>query len=75
MRTLVPLLTLLCLAGPAIAVDEAAVKIEKFAFTPKEIDVKVGTRVVWINHDETPHAILSQDKEIKSSALDTDDKY
>ncbi len=68
-------LALLCLCGSVLAANDTTVEIQKFAFAPKEITVKPGTKLVWINRDETPHALLSSDKEIKSSALDTADKY
>ncbi|OHX11487.1 amicyanin [Chromobacterium sphagni] len=58
-------------AAPAtITID-----IAKFAFNPKEISVAPGTRVVWINRDDTPHTVSGRDKTFASKALDTDDKY
>jgi plastocyanin len=57
-------------APPAPTVD-----IAKFAYTPKEITVAPGTKVVWTNHDETPHTIASNDKSFASKGLDTDDKF
>ena len=57
-------------APPAPTVD-----IAKFAYTPKEITVEPGTKVVWTNHDETPHTVASNDKSFGSKGLDTDDKF
>lgn len=51
------------------------VDITKFAFTPKEITVAPGTKIVWTNHDEIPHTVTSSDKSFTSKALDTDDRY
>jgi plastocyanin len=59
----------------AAAHAETTVLIEKFAFSPKEITVAPGTKVVWINKDETPHTATANDKSFASKALDTDDKY
>ena len=59
-------------AGPAPAVE---VKIAKFAFEPKEITIAPGTKVVWTNHDETPHTVTSNDKSFASKGMDTDDKF
>jgi len=59
-------------AEPAPAVD---VNIAKFAFAPKEIMIAPGTRIVWTNHDETPHTVTSNDKSFASKGLDTDDKF
>jgi len=71
---LIPLLTAF-VAANTFAADEPAIQIQKFAFAPKEITVKPGTKVVWINHDETPHAISASDKAYVSKAMDTDDRY
>ena len=57
-------------APPAPAVD-----IAKFAFAPKEITIAPGTKIVWTNHDETPHTVTSNDKSFASKGLDTDDKF
>lgn len=64
---------------PAIAAAEAprapTVEITKFAFAPQEITIAPGTRIVWTNHDETPHTVTSNDKSFASKGLDTDDKF
>ena len=57
-------------AAPAPIVD-----ITKFAFTPKEITVAPGTKIVWTNHDEIPHTVTATDKAFDSKALDTGDRY
>lgn len=59
----------------ATAHAETTVTIQKFAFSPKDITVAPGTKVVWINKDETPHAISASDKGFASKAIDTDDHY
>jgi plastocyanin len=55
----------------------ATVNITKFMFGPKEITVAPGTTVRWVNHDEVPHTVASQDKAktFASKALDTDDRF
>lgn len=73
MRALIAM-TLLWLSIAAHAADQT-IQIEKFAFAPKEITVAPGTKVVWINHDETPHTINATDKSFASKAMDTDDHY
>jgi plastocyanin len=66
---------------PAIIAEAAAVPstvdidIAKFAYGPKEITVQPGTKIVWTNHDETPHTVTSKDKSFASKGLDTDDKF
>ena len=51
------------------------ITIQKFAFAPKEITVAPGTKVRWVNKDETPHALGTPDKSFASKAIDTDDTY
>ena len=59
-------------APPAQTVD---LNIAKFAFAPKEITIAPGTKIIWTNHDETPHTVTSNDKSFASKGLDTDDKF
>jgi len=51
------------------------VEITKFAFQPKEVTIAPGSKVVWINHDETPHTISASDKSFVSKGMDTDDRF
>ena len=74
------LLTLVCTGALATSIESSAappveVSITKFTFAPKEITVAPGTKIVWTNHDETPHTVTSKDKVLASPGMDTDDKY
>jgi plastocyanin len=51
------------------------VKIDNFTFTPADLNVPVGATVVWTNHDDIPHTVVSTDKAFKSKVLDSDEKY
>lgn len=51
------------------------INIAKFAYGPKEVTITPGTKIVWTNHDETPHTVTSNDKSFASKGLDTDDKF
>jgi plastocyanin len=52
------------------------VKIDNFTFGPPTVTVPAGTTVKWINRDDIPHTVVSEDKStFKSKALDTDDSY
>jgi len=52
------------------------VKIDNFAFSPQELTVAAGTIVEWVNRDDLPHVVVSDDKKtFKSKALDTDEKF
>src|SRR5262250_2107282 len=53
----------------------AEVKIDNFTFTAPSITVPVGTEVTWVNRDDIPHTVMSDDGVFRSKALDTDDKY
>lgn len=60
--------------APAASADE--VKIDNFTFAPGEITVAKGTTVEWVNRDDIPHTVVSDDKStFKSKPLDTDDKF
>ena len=63
------------LAADAPAAPAVDINIAKFAYAPKEITIKPGSKVVWTNHDETPHTVTSNDKSFASKGLDTDDKF
>ena len=52
------------------------VKIDNFSFAPGEITVAKGTTVNWVNRDDIPHTVVSDDKTtFKSKPLDTDEKF
>ena len=72
---LLALVLLMTAAVEGVAADASTISIQKFAFTPKEITVKPGTKVVWTNKDETPHTVIAPDGSFVSKAMDTDDTY
>ena len=51
------------------------VKIDNFSFTPPDLKVPVGATVIWTNHDDIPHTVVSTDKVFKSKVMDSDEKY
>jgi plastocyanin len=53
----------------------AQIKIDNFTFGPTNLTVASGTTVTWINNDDVPHTVVSDDKVFRSKALDTDDKF
>lgn len=65
---------------PTRAKSEAAessmeVRVDNFTFGPDTLTVAVNSTVTWINKDDVPHVIASNDGLFKSRALDTDEKY
>jgi plastocyanin len=61
-------------ASPAQAA-EFKVMIHNFTFNPKQVSVKAGDTITWINSDDIPHTVTSKTLEFRSKALDTDDKF
>jgi plastocyanin len=57
------------------AVSSNEVKIDNFTFAPGDLVVAPGTTVTWVNHDDIPHTVVSNDKGFKSPVLDTDGKF
>ncbi len=51
------------------------VKIDNFTFKDQTITVPTGTQVTWVNRDDIPHTVVSDDKLFKSKALDTDERF
>ena len=51
------------------------VQIDQFIFAPQRITVKTGTTVTWVNDDDIPHTIVSNNKLFKSKTLDTKDSF
>jgi plastocyanin len=51
------------------------VRVDNFTFAPETLTVPVNSTVTWVNKDDIPHVIASNDGLFKSKALDTDQKY
>lgn len=51
------------------------VTVDNFTFGPNALTVPVNSTVTWVNKDDVPHVVASNDGLFKSKALDTDDKY
>ena len=51
------------------------VRVDNFSFAPDTLTVPVDSTVTWVNKDDVPHVIASNDGLFKSKGLDTDDKY
>jgi plastocyanin len=67
--------TLVVAAGDQPKAATAAVTIDNFTFAPQELTVSAGTTVVWTNHDDIPHTIVSTDGVFKSKVRDTDEAF
>jgi plastocyanin len=51
------------------------IRVDNFTFAPDTLTVPVNSTVTWVNKDDIPHVIASNDGVFKSKALDTDQKY
>ena len=51
------------------------VRVDNFTFGPDTLTVPANSTVTWVNKDDVPHVIASNDGLFKSKALDTDDTY
>jgi plastocyanin len=61
------------IASPTAGVQVA---IDNFSFNPPTLTVAVGTEVTWVNHDDIPHTVTSNDTTtFASDLLDTDDTF
>jgi len=61
----------MAVAGPrfaqaAPAEPVVAAEIDTFQFKPREIEVKVGTKLVWTNNDDVTHTVTSGTPEQRS---------
>jgi len=51
------------------------VRVDNFTFGPETLTVAVDSTVSWVNKDDIPHVIASNDGLFKSKALDTDQSF
>ena len=62
---------------PSARADEGQVTIDNFSFTPAQLVVAVGTRVMWTNRDDIPHTVTdaATPRMMKSPPLDTGESF
>lgn len=55
----------------------AVVNIKDFAFNPSTLNVKVGTKITWVNNDSAQHKIVPVSNEAgpSSNVLNQNDTY
>lgn len=51
------------------------IRVDNFTFSPATLTVARNSTITWVNKDDIPHVIASNDGRFKSKALDTDDKF
>ena len=57
------------------AAQTVTIEISSYSFAPSDVTIAPGTTVVWVNHDEMVHSIVSTDRLFDSKAMDTGDQY
>jgi plastocyanin len=63
-------------SGPVIAADEPnTIVVKGFMFAPMDLKVKAGAKVTWMNKDEEPHTVASDEGLFRSNAIDTDESF
>jgi plastocyanin len=62
-------------AGSALAGGSETVAIDNFTFAPRDLRVKVGTKVTFVNRDDIPHNVVDKAGAFHSAALDTGESY
>ena len=64
---------------PVIAVNappkEHIVEIRNLEYTPKELSVKPGDTITWINFDFVPHTVTADDESWDSGLIEADAKW
>jgi plastocyanin len=51
------------------------ITIKDFTFTPRDLVIPAGSKVIWINKDEEPHKIAEVNSNFGSQPLDTDGSF
>ena len=69
------IILLVAVAESPVRASDIEVKIDNFTFNPKQVTVKAGDTITWVNHDDIPHTVTSQTQAFRSKALDTDAKF
>jgi plastocyanin len=61
----------------AIADDAKAytITIKDFEFSPRDLEISAGAKVVWVNKDEEPHKVAEVKNAFISEPLDTDGQF
>jgi plastocyanin len=64
-------IVLLGLSAPRLHAESGAtINIQTFQFQPKQLEIKAGTTVTWINQDDIRHTVTSGTPENKDGGFD-----
>jgi plastocyanin len=62
-------------AVPAAAPGPVTIEIRDMHFMPPQLTIAAGTKVTWVNEDESPHTVTDKGLAFRSAALDTKDTF
>lgn len=62
-------------APPPPADGTYTITIRNFEFTPKNLQIPAGAKVIWINKDDEIHKIAEVNNSFLSKPLDSDDAF
>jgi len=51
------------------------ITIDSFRFAPQNLTVKAGATVTWINKDDVPHTVVSNEKRFRSGVIETGGRF
>jgi plastocyanin len=56
-------------SSASISVSDNTISVKNMAFTPNNLQIKVGTAVTWVNNDTVPHTVTSDTKVFDSGPI------
>ena len=68
-------LTLASMSSSASPEASPTIVVKDFMFQPMSSTVKVGTTVTWLNKDDEPHTVVSDNGAFRSAAMDTNETF
>ena len=57
------------------AATPTVVEIHNMKFNPGVLTIAAGTKVTWVNEDNSPHTVTDKGKVFRSAGLDTKDSF
>jgi plastocyanin len=59
----------------AVTPTPTVVEIHNMKFNPGVLTIAAGTKVTWVNEDNSPHTVTDKGKVFRSAGLDTKDSF
>ena len=68
-------LALTSMSSSASSDVSETIVVKDFMFQPTSSTVKAGTTVTWLNRDDEPHTVVSDNGLFRSAAMDTNESF